>query len=64
MLGKKADLRESTKLFQNWATDSDSATQNSLVTDKIPNKQFPTRAQINFDRKRRIRRTAASFPYN
>jgi hypothetical protein len=57
LLGKKADLRESTKLFQNRATDSDSATQNSLVTDKIPNEQFPTRAQINFDRKRRIRRT-------
>jgi hypothetical protein len=57
VVGKKSDLRESTKLFQNRATDSDSATQNSLVTDKIPNEQFPTRAQINFDRKRRIRHT-------
>jgi hypothetical protein len=43
VIGKKADFRESTKLFQNRATDSDSATQNSLVTDKIPNEQFPTR---------------------
>jgi hypothetical protein len=61
VVGKKVDLRESTKLFQNRATDSDSATQNSLVTDKIPNEQFPTRAQINFDRKRRIRRTVHSL---
>jgi hypothetical protein len=38
--GKKVDLRGSTKLFRNLTTDSDSATQNSLVTDKIPNETF------------------------
>jgi hypothetical protein len=44
VVGKKADLREFTKLFRNRATDSDSATQNSLETDNIPNEQYPTRA--------------------
>ncbi len=46
----------STKLFQNLKTNSDSATQNSLITDKIPNETFFIRAQINFDRKRSIGR--------
>jgi hypothetical protein len=51
LLEKKADLRGSTKLFQNLTADSDSATQNSLITDKIPNETCFIRAQINFDRK-------------
>jgi hypothetical protein len=55
---KKADLRGSTKAFKNRTTDSDSATQNSLITDRIPNKTSSIRAVINFDRKRSI----AEFP--
>jgi hypothetical protein len=35
VVGKKADLRESTELFQNLKTDSDSATPNSLRTIEI-----------------------------
>jgi hypothetical protein len=57
VVGEKANLRGFTKLFQNLTTDSDSAVQNSLITDKIPIKTFFTRAQINFDRQRSIGRT-------
>jgi hypothetical protein len=57
LLGKKANLKESTKLFQNRATDSNSPIQNSLITDKIANEMFFIRTQINFDRKRSIGRT-------
>jgi hypothetical protein len=49
VVGEKANLRGSTELFQNLKTDSDSATQNSLITDKTPNETFSMRAQINFD---------------
>jgi hypothetical protein len=61
LLAKKVNLRGSTKHFQNLKTDSDSATQNLLITDKIPNETFFIRAQINFDRKRSIGRTVHRY---
>jgi hypothetical protein len=40
LLEKKADLRESTKLFPNLTTDSDSATQNPLRTVEVKHRNI------------------------
>ncbi len=63
MLGKKP-IRESTRLFSNLTTDSDSVTQNSLKTFEIKHRIYFIRAEINFERKKRIGRTVRYYSWN